>query len=246
MYNDEATTGVLWERNVVVGTDSGGYLLHYGRNNTVRYNLLAYGDRSEVRVTRSDPLTKLAFNNNLLIPKNTAPFVAFATAPDVAYAGNSVSSRVLATPASLAMCGTGCATSNATLTVGADPRVTRAGHFLRASKLDELPQLLDVLRGDMSLVGPRPEVPQYVALYPEASRQKILSVRPGITDPASIKFRQESELLARATDPQQEYLNVVMPAKLKLAEAYVDQSSLALDFKIMWQTLRVLAGHAQP
>ena len=128
------------------------------------------------------------------------------------------------------------------ITVGADPRVTRAGHFLRASKLDELPQLLDVLRGDMSLVGPRPEVPQYVALYPEASRQKILSVRPGITDPASIKFRQESELLARATDPQQEYLNVVMPAKLKLAEAYVDQSSLALDFKIMWQTLRVLAS----
>jgi phenylacetate-CoA oxygenase PaaJ subunit len=86
MYNDEATTGVLWENNVVVGTDSGGYLLHYGRNNTVRSNLLAYGDRSEVRVTKTDPLTKLAFNNNLLIPKNTAPFVGFATAPDVVYA----------------------------------------------------------------------------------------------------------------------------------------------------------------
>jgi hypothetical protein len=123
MYNDEATTGVLWENNVVVGTDSGGYLLHYGRNNTVRSNLLAYGDRSEVRVTKTDPLTKLAFNNNLLIPKNTAPFVGFATAPDVVYASNSVSSRVLATPASLTMCGTGCTTSNATLSVGADPRV---------------------------------------------------------------------------------------------------------------------------
>ena len=128
------------------------------------------------------------------------------------------------------------------ITVGADPRVTLAGQFLRRSKLDELPQLLDVLWGDMSLVGPRPEVPRYVALYPEASRRKILSVRPGITDSASIQFRQESELLARASDPQLEYVKVVMPAKLKLAEAYVDQSSLVLDFKLMWQTLRVLAS----
>lgn len=128
------------------------------------------------------------------------------------------------------------------ITVGADPRVTRAGHFLRRTKLDELPQFLDVFWGDMSLVGPRPEVPRYVALYPDASRQKILSVRPGITDAASIEFRQESELLALASDPHREYVQVVMPAKLKLAEAYVDQACLALDFKIMWLTLRALVG----
>jgi lipopolysaccharide/colanic/teichoic acid biosynthesis glycosyltransferase len=126
------------------------------------------------------------------------------------------------------------------ITVGQDPRVTRAGHFLRRTKLDELPQLLDVLQGHMSLVGPRPEVPGYVALYPAALRQKILSVRPGITDCASIEYRQESELLAQAPDPQQEYLEVVLPAKLKLAEAYVDQASLALDFKLMWWTLKAL------
>ena len=128
------------------------------------------------------------------------------------------------------------------ITVGADPRVTRAGDLLRRTKLDELPQLLDVLWGDMSLVGPRPEVPRYVALYPDASRKKILSVRPGITDAASIEFRQESDLLALASDPQREYVQVVMPAKLKLAEAYVDQACLALDFKIMWLTLKVLAS----
>ena len=124
LYNDEASTGITWERNIVVGTDAGGYLLHYGRNNIVRNNLLAYGDRSEVRVTRSDPLlTKLDFNNNLLIPKYTSPLVGFATAPDVIYMANKVSSNALATAADITKCGAGCSAANVTLTVGADPRI---------------------------------------------------------------------------------------------------------------------------
>src|SRR5690606_34818631 len=89
------------------------------------------------------------------------------------------------------------------ITVGADSRITRIGHLLRASKLDELPQLIDVWLGDMSLVGPRPEVPRYVAHYPPALREKVLSVRPGITDIASIEYRDESAVLARAKDPEQ-------------------------------------------
>ena len=126
------------------------------------------------------------------------------------------------------------------ITVGADPRVTRAGRFLRRSKLDELPQLVDVLLGDMSLVGPRPEVPQYVATYPDAIRAKVLSVRPGITDPASLQFRNESELLARAADPDREYREVVLPAKLRLAVDYVDHATLAGDLRLLGLTLRTL------
>lgn len=126
------------------------------------------------------------------------------------------------------------------ITIGADPRITRSGQFLRASKLDELPQLWDVLRGAMSLVGPRPEVPRYVALYPAELRDVVLSVRPGITDPASLSFRNESELLARAADPEREYVEVVMPAKLKLAAAYVRQASLMTDVRLIVATLGVL------
>ena len=126
------------------------------------------------------------------------------------------------------------------ITIGADPRVTRAGRFLRRSKLDELPQLIDVLLGDMSLVGPRPEVPQYVATYPDAIRAKVLSVRPGITDPASLQFRNESELLARAADPEREYREVVLPAKLRLAVDYVDHATLAGDLRLLGLTLRTL------
>jgi lipopolysaccharide/colanic/teichoic acid biosynthesis glycosyltransferase len=128
----------------------------------------------------------------------------------------------------------------ADLTVGADPRITRAGAFLRRHKLDELAQLIDVLRGDMSLVGPRPEVPRYVAEYPAEARAKILSVRPGITDLASLQFRNESELLARAADPEREYRDVVMPAKLRLAVEYVDHASLAGDLRLIGLTLRAL------
>jgi lipopolysaccharide/colanic/teichoic acid biosynthesis glycosyltransferase len=126
------------------------------------------------------------------------------------------------------------------LTVGADPRITRAGAFLRRTKIDELPQLLDVLRGDMSVVGPRPEVARYVAAYPPALREKVLSVRPGITDPASLQFRDESTLLARAADPEREYREVVLPAKLRLAADYVDTASLGGDLRLIAATLRAL------
>lgn len=128
------------------------------------------------------------------------------------------------------------------ITVGADARITRVGAVLRRHKLDELPQLIDVLTGTMSLVGPRPEVPRYVALYPPDLRAKVLSVRPGITDAASLAFRDESGLLARAADPEREYVQVVMPQKLALAVSYADTASLGLDLKILWRTLRALLG----
>ena len=126
------------------------------------------------------------------------------------------------------------------ITVGADPRITRSGRLLRASKLDELPQLWDVLRGAMSLVGPRPEVPRYVAMYPAELREIVLSVRPGITDLASLEFRHESELLASAADPEREYVEVVMLQKLALARRYVETASLAQDLRIIWRTLLAL------
>ena len=126
------------------------------------------------------------------------------------------------------------------ITVGADPRITRAGRSLRAAKLDELPQLLDVLAGTMSLVGPRPEVPRYVALYPAALRDKVLSVRPGITDPASIEYRDEAALLAAAADPERVYVEQVMPAKLRSAVRYVDERSLLGDVRVIAATVRAL------
>lgn len=126
------------------------------------------------------------------------------------------------------------------ITVGADARITRVGAVLRRHKLDELPQLFDVVQGSMSLVGPRPEVPRYVALYPPALREKVLSVRPGITDPASIEFRNESELLARAADPEREYVQVVLPRKLALAAGYAETASLRRDIGIIWRTLRLV------
>ncbi|MDQ2733747.1 MAG: sugar transferase [Pseudomonadota bacterium] len=126
------------------------------------------------------------------------------------------------------------------LTVGDDPRITGAGAFLRRHKLDELPQLIDVLWGDMSLVGPRPEVQRYVAQYPAEMRAKILSVRPGITDPASLQYRDESEVLARAVDPEREYREVVLPAKLRLAVDYVDHATLVGDLRVLGLTVRAL------
>ena len=129
------------------------------------------------------------------------------------------------------------------ITVGADPRITPAGRFLRRTKLDELPQLLDVVAGSMSLVGPRPEVPRYVAMYPAALRDKVLSVRPGITDPASIAYRDESRLLAQAADPERVYIEQVMPAKLRFAAEYVDRMSLANDLRLIGATLRSLWSH---
>lgn len=130
--------------------------------------------------------------------------------------------------------------AGAEITVGADPRITRAGRFLRATKLDEFPQLWDVLRGAMSLVGPRPEVPRYVAMYPTVLRDVVLSVRPGITDPASLSFRNESELLAQAADPEREYVDVVMPMKLELAADYVRTASLLGDVRLILATLGAL------
>jgi len=131
-------------------------------------------------------------------------------------------------------------TGSLQITVGADPRITRAGKVLRRTKLDELPQLWDVLVGDMSLVGPRPEVPKYVALYPDARRAKVLSVRPGMTDRASIEYRDENELLASAADPERTYIEVVMPAKLRYAAEYVDRRSMWSDLCLIGATVQTL------
>ncbi len=128
------------------------------------------------------------------------------------------------------------------LTVGDDARVTRAGRWLRRLKLDELPQLWDVLRGAMSLVGPRPELPQYVAHYPEALRDVVLCVRPGITDPASLAFRNESALLAAAVDPEREYLERILPAKLQLSADYARRATLGSDLRLIARTALLLLG----
>jgi lipopolysaccharide/colanic/teichoic acid biosynthesis glycosyltransferase len=127
------------------------------------------------------------------------------------------------------------------LTVGDDPRITRAGAALRSSKLDELPQLLDVLAGHMSLVGPRPELPAYVAHYPADLREKVLALRPGITDPVSLEFADENELLANAADPEREYIEVLLPKKLRAAAAYAAQATLWTDLVVIGRTLRLLA-----
>ena len=121
-----------------------------------------------------------------------------------------------------------------------DPRVTRFGRILRKCSLDELPQLWNVFRGDMSLVGPRPEVPRYMALYPDEARQRILSVRPGITDRAAIEFRDEELLLAHATDPERVYVERIMPVKLRYYLDYVAHRSLAGDARILFDTVRAL------
>lgn len=122
------------------------------------------------------------------------------------------------------------------ITVGADPRITQAGAFLRRFKIDEFPQFVNVLRGEMSVVGPRPELPHYVALYTPAQKRIVLSVRPGITDPASLVFKDESTLLAEADDPEAFYVAVVMPAKLEHAVHYVTTRSLLKDIKIVLRT----------
>lgn len=127
----------------------------------------------------------------------------------------------------------------AQLTIGADPRVTRVGKFLRAWKIDELPQLINVLRGEMALVGPRPEVPRYVDLYTPEQRQ-VLRARPGITDPASIQFRSESEFMARQEDPERYYREVLMPLKLQINLDYLARRTLASDFGILVETAKAV------
>jgi lipopolysaccharide/colanic/teichoic acid biosynthesis glycosyltransferase len=118
---------------------------------------------------------------------------------------------------------------------GKDSRITRTGHFLRRFKIDELPQLLNVLIGNMSLVGPRPEVRKYVDLYTQ-EQKKVLSVRPGITDPASIAYSNENELLGRSSDPDAAYVNEIMPSKLKLNLEYLRTRSFGGDIKIIFRT----------
>ena len=130
------------------------------------------------------------------------------------------------------------------LTVGADPRITRVGAFLRRTRIDELPQFIDVLLGRMSLVGPRPEVPRYVAHYPPALRDRVLAVRPGITDPSSLDFLDEAARLAIAADPEREYIEVILPAKLRRAAEYAERASLATDLAVLWGTLRKLLRQA--
>lgn len=119
------------------------------------------------------------------------------------------------------------------ITIGADARITRSGAFLRKYKIDEFPQFINVLFGDMSVVGPRPEVPRYVALYPSDTRNLVLSVRPGITDLASIEYRDESELLGRSAHPDRTYVEQVLPAKLAFCERYVREHSLLGDLIII-------------
>jgi lipopolysaccharide/colanic/teichoic acid biosynthesis glycosyltransferase len=126
------------------------------------------------------------------------------------------------------------------ITVGDDPRITRAGAWLRRTRIDELPQFIDVLLGTMSLVGPRPEVPRYVAHYPLALRERVLAVRPGITDPASLGALNESALLARAADPEREYIDRILPAKLQASADYAETASLGSDLAVLWQTARRL------
>jgi lipopolysaccharide/colanic/teichoic acid biosynthesis glycosyltransferase len=126
-----------------------------------------------------------------------------------------------------------------TITADGDRRITRVGRVLRATKVDELPQLVNVLKGDMSLVGPRPEVGRYVKLF-EHDYREILTVRPGITDLASLKYRDESRLLAAAANPQQEYVERILPDKIQLAKEYVGRASFLLDLQLLARTLLAL------
>ena len=122
------------------------------------------------------------------------------------------------------------------ITVGEDRRVTRIGRFLRKYKIDELPQFLNIIKGDMSIVGPRPEVPKYVTLYNERQR-RVLSVRPGLTDYASIEYISENELLAQSSDPDRTYIEEIMPAKLELNLKYIDNQSVVEDLRLIFKTL---------
>ncbi|RSZ59778.1 sugar transferase [Massilia atriviolacea] len=129
----------------------------------------------------------------------------------------------------------------AQLTVGTDARITRVGTFLRHYKLDELPQLVNVVLGSMSLVGPRPEVPRYVACYPAEVRAIVLSVSPGMTDWASICYKDENAILGRSADPERTYLDTILPAKLAYNVRYVRERGFWTDLRIICSTLAALA-----
>ncbi len=126
------------------------------------------------------------------------------------------------------------------ITVGADPRITRSGAWLRRTRLDELPQLFDVLRGTMSLVGPRPELPRFVDRYPADLRARVLAVRPGITDPASIAHLDEAALLAGSADPERDYVEKILPTKLRLQASYAAHATLRSDIAVLGRTLAAL------
>ena len=122
---------------------------------------------------------------------------------------------------------------------GRDPRITRSGYFIRKYKLDEFPQLINVFKGEMSLVGPRPEVRHYVD-YWTAEQMHLLYVRPGITDPSSIKFRNENELMEKAENPEDYYINVIMQEKIRLYLEYVENASFWYDIRLVFQTIKVI------
>lgn len=122
---------------------------------------------------------------------------------------------------------------------GRDPRITNVGYWLRRFKIDEFPQLINVLLGDMSIVGPRPEVRRYVDLYTQ-EQLNVLSVRPGLTDYASLEYINENDLLEKSSDPDKTYIEEIMPAKLALNQKYIDEKSLGLDFKLIFKTISKL------
>ena len=130
----------------------------------------------------------------------------------------------------------------AKVTASHDPRITRIGKILRKSKIDELPQLFNVLVGDISLVGPRPEVPYYVSRWPDAYKKKVLSVKPGITDYATLFYNDEQEVLAKSKDVERAYLAEVMPHKLRMYRQYVEDQNLWLDIRIILATLLKMVG----
>jgi len=123
-----------------------------------------------------------------------------------------------------------------------DSRITRVGRFLRRTKIDELPQLINVLQGKMSIVGPRPEVPKYVAVYPEKYRD-ILRVRPGITDFASLEFKDENELLRGVENAEEVYLTDILPKKIELYEQYIEEQSIVTDLSLIFKTLYKIFRH---
>ena len=128
------------------------------------------------------------------------------------------------------------------LTVGMrDPRITNSGYFLRKFKLDEFPQFINVLKGEMSIVGPRPEVKEFVDLYTEDQRQ-ILNVQPGITDYASVEYFNENELLGNSEDPNKTYIEVIMPTKIEMNKKYLERPTVGTDLKIMWATFKRMIG----
>jgi lipopolysaccharide/colanic/teichoic acid biosynthesis glycosyltransferase len=131
--------------------------------------------------------------------------------------------------------------SGPVITIGEDPRITHVGRFLRSAKVDELPQLINVLKGEMSLVGPRPELPRFVELF-RRDYAEILTVRPGITDLASLKYQDEAKLMSQFTNPEEEYARRILPDKIRLAKEYIDRSSIFFDLSLILRTFPKLLG----